>query len=536
MPYCENCGNKLPEDACFCEECGARVSPTLKPLGGFSRGAESSSVEDSFSTFTGNWQSQWLQASLSAGSCELGIIMTDVSALANQLSCSPSQLKKEIADYINNAKTRNVRYHLLDVGDNGVLPVESNDAFAIVDLLKQITNIACPKYLFVLGNEEIVNVMSWKNECADSDELVLADLPYVTLDTNSPWNGQQYDFSQVLRTGRLPSYPGESLGEFVKYFATVSNYTPKLDTETFGLSALVWKNASNAQYRGISQSDVNTSPNITLNNVNQVISQNANLLYFNLHGSEQTKYWYGQQESSYPETFSPEVVRQIKTPYFIGVEACYGARYTQGLAPEDSIVLSAMQNGCLALLGSSKIAYGPCVPPGTCADVIVGTFLKKTQNGESSGDAYCSALTELMAEKEPDDSTIKTLAEFSLYGDPSVKLALNERTKFAKTLNTSIARIMVPMPDVHRAVKAVLIEQDCKAVKAFLPKLEKYQLDVKESFDMSDYMQGVEARYYKIGSNNLYQAVYEKDSGGWKSLMKIYFDEQGNIKKQLLSK
>lgn len=535
MPYCENCGNKLPEDACFCEECGARVSPAIKPLGGFSRGSESSSVEDSLSTFVGNWQSQWLQASLSVGSCELGIIMTDVSALANQLSCSPALLKNEIADYIGNAKTRGVHYHLLDIGDSGVHPVKSNDAFAIVDLLKQITNIACPKYLFILGNEEIVNVMSWKNECADSDELVLADLPYVTLDTNSPWNGQRYDFSQVLRTGRLPSYPGESLGEFVKYFATVSNYAPKLDTETFGLSALVWKNASNAQYREISQSDVNTSPNITLNNVNQVMSQNANLLYFNLHGSEQTKYWYGQQESSYPETFSPEVVKLIKMPYFIGVEACYGARYTQGLTPGDSIVLSAMQNGCLALLGSSKIAYGPCVPPGTCADVIIGTFLKRSQEGTSAGDAYCAALSTLMSGKNLNDSTIKTLAEFSLYGDPSIRLTNSSQKKCISSFN-KIYHISIPMPDVRRAVKNVLIKQDCNAVKAFLPKLHQFQLDSKMVFDISAYLECVEPKYYKVGVGDLHQAIYEKTYGNRKSILKVYFDGQGNVKEHLLSK
>ncbi|SOD14157.1 zinc-ribbon domain-containing protein [Fibrobacter sp. UWB16] len=536
MPYCENCGHKLSDGANFCEECGAKVSLDLNPLDENSRDKESSFAEGSISTFLSNWQLQWLKASMSSGSSELGIIMTDVSALANQLSCSSSQLKSDIADYISKAKARNVHYHLLDIGNNGICSAKSNDVWTIVELLKQITSVACPKYLFILGNEEIINVMSWENECKDSDENVLADLPYVTLDTNSPWNGQQYDFSQVLRTGRLPSYLGESLDEFVKYFATSSNYAPESKTKPFGLSAFVWQKASEAQYEKISQDEIEISPNITLVNVSQVIPQNVNLFYFNLHGSNQTEFWYGQQDFSYPETFSPEIVKQIKYPFFLGVEACYGARYTQGLAPKDSIVLTAMQNRCLAFLGSSRIAYGPCIPPGTCADIIVGTFLKKVQEGKSAGDAYCDALSALMSEKDADDSTIKTLAEFSLYGDPSIQLVYDTQQKYAKGFNQTVSRIKIPMPDVYRAVKSVLIEKDCNVVKAFLPKLEQYQVKVKTSFDMSDYMQGIEPKYYKVGTNNLYQAVYEKSFGDWKSLMKIYFDGNGNIKKQLFSK
>ena len=299
-------------------------------------------------------------------------------------------------------------------------------------------------------------MMSWENECKDSDEQVLADLPYVTLDTNSPWNGQQYNFSQVLHTGRLPSFSGETLSEFVKYFETASTYTSAPKTEPFGLSALVWQAASNAQYKEISKETTKTSPDITLETVKQVIPENANILYFNLHGRDKAKYWYGQKDCNYPEAFSPEAIAHVKGPYFLGVEACYGARYTQGLTANDSIVLTAMQNGCLALLGSSKIAYGPCVPPGTCADIIVGTFLKRSQEGLSAGDAYCAALSTLMSGECPNDTTIKTLAEFSLYGDPSIRL-INSNQKKSLSSFSKVYHISVPMPDVRRAVKNVLV-------------------------------------------------------------------------------
>ena len=55
-------------------------------------------------------------------------------------------------------------------------------------------------------------------------------------------------------------------------------------------------------------------------------------------------------------------------------------------------------------------------------------------------------------------------------------------------------------------------------------------------FDISDYLDGVEPKYYKVGIGELHQAIYEKTFGHRKSILKIYFDEQGNIKEQLLSK
>ena len=535
MPYCENCGAELSAGARFCEECGAEVDSYKESIN-FCLSKNGNGNQAFQSAFIGDWKEKWADAVQDAKSGELGIIMTDVGALATQLSCSATDLCETIDDYARSAAERGVYYHLLDLGNNGVSNINGRDVSTTIRLIKTIVSVARPKYLFILGNEEIVNVTYWENQCRDSDEEVSGDLPYATLDTTSPWEGLRFDFLQVLRVGRIPSYSGESLPQFAAYFRNAKvgiNSINKI--VSYGLSALVWEPASASQYNKIGGGKINTSPNVTLNNVSATIPQNANILFFNLHGSDQTEYWYGQKDMNYPEAFSPETIKTLNGPYFLGVEACYGARYVGGLTPEDSIVLSAMANGCLALLGSSKIAYGPCTPPGTCADVIIGTFLKALCDGESAGDAYCEGMKCLMNSETPDDSTIKTLAEFSLYGDPSARTKkCITKSVLAKSLAETSKEIYVPMPDIRRSVTTKLVDTSNKAVAAFRNNSSKFKANA--NFNMDDFLKDVEPKYYKVGQDNLYQAVYNKVVGLHKATIKVYFDEYGNVTKELFSK
>lgn len=535
MPYCENCGAELSAGARFCEECGAEVDSYKESIN--SCLSKNGNGNQAFqSAFIGDWKEKWADAVQDAKSGELGIIMTDVGALATQLSCSATDLCEMIDDYARSAAERGVYYYLLNLGDNDVSNINGKDVLATIRLIKTIASIARPKYLFILGNEEIVNVTYWENQCRDSDEDVSADLPYATLDTTSPWDGQRYDFSQVLRVGRIPSYSGERLSQFAAYFRNAQvgiNSINKI--VSYGLSALVWEPASAAQYKKIGCGAINTSPNVTLKNVETTLPRNANILFFNLHGSDQTEYWYGQKDTSYPEAFSPETIKTLNGPYFLGVEACYGARYVGGLTPEDSIVLMAMENGCLALLGSSKIAYGPCTPPGTCADIIIGTFLKALCDGESAGDAYCEGMKNLMNSETPDDSTIKTLAEFSLYGDPSARTRkCITKSILSKSLTESSKEIYVPMPDIRCAVTTKLVDASNKAIAAFRNNSSKFKANA--NFNIDDFLKDVEPKYYKVGQDNLYQAVYNKVVGLHKATIKVYFDEYGNVTKELFSK
>ncbi|MCR5124478.1 MAG: zinc ribbon domain-containing protein [Treponema sp.] len=507
--FCEECGAQLEEGARFCENCGALVA-------------------DSAESFSESQKSEIL---------EKGVLLTRLSVLASQLSCSEQELKDKIGQYIDYKKSRGIHYTLMDVPTSSVSEA--------VSLLKDLRSENECKYVFILGNEDVIEVSEWENKSGDSDSTVTSDLAYSSLCTSSPWEIQEYDIENFLLVGRLPSYVGETYEEFCSYFKNVMNSENSFEKfTTYGLSAAVWKQESDYEYRKIASSATDSSPDVTLDSVSSRIDSVSNILFFNLHGSSETKYWYGQQGSSYPEAFSPENLSALKTPYFLGVEACYGARYIGNLGKDESIVTLAMQSGCIALLGSSKIAYGTPNPTGSCADLMVGEFLKQICAGKTAGASHLAGIQRLFNEsKDFSDTEIKTLAEFSLYGDPSA--STGKETGFAKKtfsthsslLSSGIERhggslsghargLYVQIPDIRSQIEMSICEVDSK-IAAIIN---------RHVYSFHKELAGIEPKTYKFSNREMWQSIYAKQIGAVEKTVKVYFDKYGTIKKELESK
>ena len=304
---------------------------------------------------------------------------------------------------------------------------------------------------------------------------------------------------------------------------------------SYGLSALVWEDESNDEYKEISDEKVDVSPEVTKDDVGNRIEEDANLLFFNLHGSNDTRFWYGQEGCSYPEAFAPNVLDGRGLPFFLGVEACYGARYLGGLDPSNSILMMAMRNKCLAFLGSSKIAFGTSEPKGSCADIVIGDYIKYLAKGYSAGDAYVEGLRRLTANRDGmDDSDIKTLAEFALYGDPSARMGQNKDVGGMKKLFKGFGvtkGLSIPMPDIRRSIQMALAEVDAKieaiiddfAMRNLLPEL------------MQSGLGSAKQSVFKMNTG-LNQKMYSLDAGPMRRVAKVYFDDKGKIHKALVSK
>lgn len=540
MSFCEECGARLTEGVRFCEECGAAVPEDVvssAPVGkdGFVMFADSDSGEDCDCEdidVLRRWESF---ASDSEG--ELGLIVTRENELLDQLEGgSHAGLTSVIDDYIANASKRGINYFYCDLDACG-FHVGGGEVDDVVESLKKLVDVARPKYLFILGNEDIIDVARWENQACDDDEIVESDLCYSTLDVDTPWNGQSYDFDEVMRVGRLPSYCGETFESYSRYFQNAQRYIGTMNSVCpYGLSALVWEDESNDEYKAISSDKVDVSPEVTYEDVGERIDEESNLLFFNLHGSADAEFWYGQEECSYPEAFSPNVLDGRGRPYFLGVEACYGARYIGGLDPDSSILMMAMRNKCLAFLGSSKIAFGTSSPEGSCADIVIGDYIKYLAKGYSAGDAYVEGLKRLAEDRDDmDDSDVKTLAEFALYGDPSARMGANKCGGSIKKFfrGTKVAKgLSIPMPDVRRRVQMALAEVDAKiesivddfAMRNLLPELRQAGLGAAKQ------------KVFKMKNTGLNQKIYSLKAGPVKRIAKVYFDDKGKILKALVSK
>ena len=107
----------------------------------------------------------------------------------------------------------------------------------------------------------------------------------------------------------------------------------------------------------------------------------------------------------------------------VAAECCFGAQLYD---PADAggvagICTTYLANGAYAFFGSSGVAYGG----ETCtesADVLCGLFLQELLGGASTGAAALSAVQEYVGGcRRPLDAVhLKTIAQFSLMGDPSI--------------------------------------------------------------------------------------------------------------------
>ena len=92
----------------------------------------------------------------------------------------------------------------------------------------------------------------------------------------------------------------------------------------------------------------------------------------------------------------------------------------------------------------------------------------------------------------------------------------------------------MPMPDIRQAVTTKLVDASNKAVVAFCNNSSKFKAN--HNFNIEDFLKDVEPKYYQVGQRNLYQAIYNKVVGEHKATIKVYFDEYGNVTKELFSK
>lgn len=501
MAFCEDCGSPLTPGVLFCENCGTKISISVD-------GGSSKEI------------------------CETGIIYTNLSLLERKCGTPRDVLNSQINAFILSAKERGVEYELLDVSENFSLTGEVESHLKII---RNAVEKNHPKYLFIIGSHDVIPSIVWANEASDSssDSDVTSDLPYVTFDEASPFNGQSYDFDDCLRVGRLPTV------DFENYFANLNAVCGKVEQiKTFSLSAEVWQNETKDIYKDFAAGPaVMTSPEVSMNSVQNVLPADSNLLLFNLHGSRQTEYLYGQRGSSYPEAMAHDSLRGIGNPYFLAVEACYGAFY-EGRTKDNSVLLAALNGKCVTFLGSSRIAFGTPSPKGCCADVICGEFLKGIKGGMSAGDALNKAREVLME----DDSAevVKTLAEFALYGDPSARMkngsagakGLFGGMLFGGKRDSAIASksfskgINIPLPDVRRAVRMELTNVDQKIA------------DAVESFVYARHedLKGIKPKYYRHQNKDYLNAVFEASCSVGPKIVNVRFSKGGEINQMIESK
>ncbi len=559
--FCENCGYRLSSNDMFCENCGTKNA---------AYSAQEAEEHGLISIFNDrHWEKKWENVVSQDGHENVGIIMINYDKFTDSL-----EFYKVLEKYIQYKKNQNIHYYLLNLADQEIGKVKEADCEKVVSILSKICKCAKPKYLMIVGDRDFVGSIKWNNPAYDSkeddgDKYVDSDLPYVTLDTRAPNKGQKwekYDFTGAIRTGRVLCNKFSEFEDACTYFNNVMGGECRFAGEDmFGISAKSWVYLSSyilskvnskvsksncrfcppshKKFRSVPavkriKKQLQISPPVVLENSLALYQkeQKTDLLYFNLHGSNYKESllgysWYGEDPlaGEYPVAYNADCLPRYNG-YVIGCEACYGA------IPYDreGILPNALRNGCFAFLGSHQIAFGGSVPEHSCcADEVVGDFLLNVSKGYTVGDAYLMSLSKYTSDRteKMDDAELTTLAEFALYGDPSLRSrgnsSLGGTSIHSQEANMPYSKSLeIMMPDVRGAVALKLARVNdtiSKSVQAY----------VKENF--AEYECST-PNFYEVMGVDKYQASFKKITKKYTSYLKVYFDKTGQVTKVYQSK
>jgi hypothetical protein len=402
-------------------------------------------------------------------------------------------------------------------GKYNITPVDALDPWkiklALVDLDKTLEKTGERiGSVLIVGGDEVVPFHRLPNPTDDADSEVPSDTPYGALDTNY--------FIPDWPVGRLPGEAGSDAGLLLEqirnaaqYHAEEPNSSSILDSlfrilffwnqpwmqnfSNIGYSASVWKRSSLATFRPVGEGrNLFLSPNGKSAPFDVRKLSSAQIGYFNVHGVEDGNEWYGQKDAvegdigpDFPVALTPSDLQAVNSlPRIVFSEACYGGHLFEK-TEDESIALTMLGKGVMAMIGSTTIAYGSVTTPLIGSDLLGYLVLKNLRDGLSVGSSMVNAKVEFVREMNRrqgylDGEDQKTLISFILYGDPlvaydpylSVKKVVprNLYQPAIKTISDS------PALDVQTEKLAPkMILQAKNMVKEYLPGIDYAEVRVK---------------------------------------------------------
>ncbi len=369
--------------------------------------------------------------------------------------------------------------------------------------------------VLIVGGPDVVPFHRLPNPTDDSDEEVLSDNPYATLDTNY--------FIPEWPVGRLPGEQGVDVGLLLQQIRQTTKYHQQSakgkkslpgiafwltllqllfhrskpsssPTNGFGYTASVWKRSSLATFRPIGDgAGMLISPPIITKGFDSQKLTGSPMSFFNLHGMAETAEWYGQRDptedpsgTDYPVALGiPDLPKNGHAPKFVFSEACYGG-YVVDKTEKTSIALRFLSIGSMAVVASSGIAYGAANTPLVGADLLGNLFWSGIQEGYSVGDAFTQAKIGLANEMNKrqgylDGEDQKTLISFNLFGDPLIYndgLQVNQKRllRYAQLPTMKMVNDHQTAVINSPAVSERILKSAKQAVSSYLPGLESAEV------------------------------------------------------------
>lgn len=336
---------------------------------------------------------------------------------------------------------RGVRTRLVAVDDGrtaralGVADVDdATDAPAVKALVDAAVARWAPEYVVLLGSPDVVPMQALTNPLwtgdprrGDPDADIPSDLPYACDVPHSADPGRFRGATRVV--GRVPDGTGAGdPAQLLRLLAVAAAYRvrPRADyLPPFVLSAAQW-HGSTASTLSRLVGDAAELHDVPPDLPPWTAAQTRRRTHFvNLHGGPADPQYYGQQGRSYPVALHARDLARggsLVEGTVGAAECCYGGMLYDpaeaGGVP--GFVDTYLSAGAYGYCASTNTAYGPA-EGNDAADLICRAFLQHALGGASLGRAMLQARQDYVFTKaslSPMD--LKTLAQFALFGDPSV--------------------------------------------------------------------------------------------------------------------
>ena len=284
-----------------------------------------------------------------------------------------------------------------------------------------------PDYILLLDGPDVIPHIALHPIAGvnDSDHDIESDLPYACA---NGFSKNASNFVAVTRVvGRLPATPGET--DAGKLIALIENSVkhagrPASDFgKFFSISADVWKQSTQLSLKSIfgKASPLLVSPPDDHPVIDASLSHPIH--FINCHGATADPRFYGERARRFPVAIqSARLAPHVTRGTIVAAECCFGTQlYNQNLMQtDDPICMAYLMNGAAAIWGSTNIAYGPAASNGM-ADLIAQFYLQSILAGASTGRAALVARQRFVqTQRMANPLNLKTLAQFVLYGDPSL--------------------------------------------------------------------------------------------------------------------
>lgn len=310
--------------------------------------------------------------------------------------------------------------------------VDSDDYVGAKRAIDAAFRAASPDYLLIVGAPDVVPHQPLDNPLFDPpgepDRHAWSDLPYACA---GRFDTDIATFTGPTRVvGRLPDLRGATTAaeaaHLVRLIDTAARHRsrPADDyADHLALSAKTWAVSSSRNLFAVfgRRDALRTSPPSGPRFSDSAFAPLAH--FINCHGNEGSPEFQGQFGKRYPIALTTRsIAGRIRPDTVAAVECCYGAQlYAAGLIGVDlPICQSYLAQGAVGYFGSTTIAYGEARRT-VAADLMVQYFLLEVLDGASLGRAALRARQRYVREMvDLDPTDLKTLAQFTLLGDPSI--------------------------------------------------------------------------------------------------------------------